>query len=96
MRDGSSGMRRGGFTNLSFVVVDDEIEDLFEVDDFEDNETASAAISLVRRRAVLVALVVSKASAAEKKSRNNDPAVRRLLQAKEALVFIVVRWRSFN
>lgn len=95
MRDGSCGMRRGGFTNL-FVDVDDEIEDLFEVDDFEDNETASAAISLVRRRAVLVALVVSKASAAEKNSRNNDPAVRRLLQAKEALVFIVVRWRSFN
>lgn len=96
MRDGSSGIRRGGLTNLSFVVVADEIEDLFEGADFEDKEAASAATSLVRQSAVLVALVASKASVTEKKSSNNVPAVTRWSQAKEGLVFIVVRWRSFN
>ena len=74
-------MRRGGFTNLSFVVVNGDTEGVLVLEDLEDAEAASAATSLVRRRAVLVALEVSKASAVEKKSSTNVPTLTRLRQA---------------
>jgi hypothetical protein len=71
-------MRRGGFTNLSIAVVDED-EDLLEFDDIEDEEAVSATTSLERRRAVFLALVMNNASATDKMSKNN--------------VAIFTRWR---
>ena len=75
IRDGSSGTRRGGLTNLSFVAADDDEEVPLDFEVFDEEEGVSNATSLERRRAVFVALVVSKASAAVKISRQNIPVV---------------------
>lgn len=89
-------MRRGGFTNLSSVVLNDDTEDSLDVDDFEVDEADSVATSLVRRRAVRVDLVVSKALAAEKNRKNNAPAFAIWWEVKEAQVFIVVSSRLLD
>ena len=87
MRDGSSGTRRGGFTNL-FVVVEDE--GLSEPDDFEEAPLVSTATSLERWRAVLFALGVSKASALERISTQNIPILTRCLREGECTIVLIV------
>ena len=59
-----------------FVAIEDE--DLVESDDFEDVPLASTVtVSLERRRAVIFALGVSKASAPESTSAQNTPILTR-------------------
>lgn len=60
MSDGSSGLRRLGFTNLWIDVVEDAT-DLLALDDFEEDESVSTATSLERRKAVAVALLIIRA-----------------------------------
>ena len=66
-------MRRGGFTNFSTAAGEDDSPG----SDIEDGEDISTVASLERRRAVLVALLESKASVRDKSAKNKVPAVTR-------------------
>ena len=72
-----------------FAVVDEE-DDLLALDDFEDEEPVSTATSLDSRSAVVVALLMSRASATDKISTKKVPIFRRWKrEGDEALIVIV-------
>ena len=91
MRDGSSGTRRGGFTNLSVAAED---EDSPESEDFEEVLVASAAISLERRRAVLFALGTINASDPER-NRAQRSAMLTSRRREEECMLVVAMFNSW-